>query len=350
MNNSSRTLRIALPLGLLAAVLWCLPFAMQGLPMLARLSQNSAQSPTQMPPSGSTLLLNDSTPCRLQPGDSANLVTTIQAGTRLPIVAQYQWWYLVQVNISASKYNRCWINPGATTVEGSVASIPVVTDPDEVALFPAVDTPEVPMPGQGTPSKPMTGEGTPGIPIGGQPTPGALSADQGTPPAPGAPGATTADVAVPGVATTVIAPPPGVATIEVIPGIVVPPTVVPVLTPRILYPVIPTNIIYPIAPTAEIYYPPVLALPTTKFIIHSTDTQPPPIMVWPTEPLIILQPTRIIIRPTEPPVIIEPTEPPVIIRPTDIIIIRPTEPPIIIQPTEPLIIDLPPIIIIKPTP
>ncbi len=344
MNNSSRTLRIALPLGLLAALLWGLPFVLQGLPMLDSLSQNSTRSPTQMPPSGSTLVLNDSTPCRVQPADSANLVTTLQAGTTLPIVAQFQAWYLVQVNVSASKYNRCGIYPGATTVEGAVAAIPVVTNPEEVALFPAVDATAVPIPGQPTPRKPVTGQGTPGIPISGQPTPNALSAGPGTP------GVTDAEVAAPGAATT-----------EVIPGIVVPPTLVPILTPiYTVYPLLaippglPGTIICPPMSDACYYYPPLDAQPSDVIVIQPTE---PLLIVHPTD-LILVHPTHtplapIIVQPTDlilihpthtplPPVIIQPTQPPVIVLPTDIIIIRPTEPPVIVWPTA--------IIIIRPTP
>ncbi len=265
MKSPSHTLRIALPLAVLAAVLWSLPFMIQRLPALGRLLQNVTQSPTQMSPSGSTLLLNEVTTCRAKPDDSAAAIAMVPAGMQLPIVAQYQWWYLVQVQLSGSQYNRCWVNPTASTVQGPVAAIPVVTDPEEVALLPAADTPGIPITGQETPKAPKVGQ-----------------------PQPGAPNATSALVGAPAGATTVIVP----SSVIVMPTlIIVPPMITATSTPIV----------------------PILVYPTHIFVIKPSDTPEPPfIRVFPTH----------IIKPSD-----TPEPPPILVYPTHIFVIKPTPTP-----------------------
>ncbi len=153
------TWTIAVPLGVLMAALWTLPFVAEVLHRLSEPGQALASFPTQMPPSESAVLLEAESSCRMLPQDSAATVTTIGAGTQLPIVAQYQRWYLVQVELSVSQYNRCWINPSASTVTGAAASIPRIGNPTIVPLYPGPQMVGVPDTG-GQADMPATSEPT----------------------------------------------------------------------------------------------------------------------------------------------------------------------------------------------
>ncbi len=341
MNSSSHAMppRMALAILVLAAMGCSLPAVIQS---ITQQLFGPTPAPTQMPPTSSTLLLNDITTCRVQPQDSAAPIVTIQAGANLPIIAQYQWWYLVQVQLSASQYNRCWINPTASTVQGPVASIPVVTDPREVPLLP-------PAAGNNPADNPAADDRT-SVPITG---------GNATPAPPGIAQPSGADVTPPtaDVVSGILVPPTVIPTtdVDVIPGLYVAPTAILGSTPGIpIYglPVLPTGIIVPPCVTACGIYPtktplpPIIFQPTFSFIIYPTKTPLPPVMINPTLPLI--NPTKIlIVKPTntpQPPVMINPTLP--MINPTMIIIIKPTNtpapPPVIVWPTM--------IIVVKPTP
>ncbi len=149
MNSSSRRKSwiIALPLAVLAALIWIVPLVIEPRALFRGPAPRATLSPTEMPPSSSALMLSDTGFCRAQPEDSAELITTVQAGAQLPVVAQYQWWYLVQVQLTTSQYNRCWINPGASTVTGEVADIPQIANPTVVPLIPAPQMSGVPKKG-----------------------------------------------------------------------------------------------------------------------------------------------------------------------------------------------------------
>ncbi len=132
MHSSSYTFtpRIALAILVLAAT-GCSP-------RVASQSETPrASNPTPMPLSGSAVLLEADSICRAQPEDSAASITTVQAGTKLPIVAQHERWFLVELELFAGFYARCWLQPGASSVTGMVADIPAVANPKDVSLLPA---------------------------------------------------------------------------------------------------------------------------------------------------------------------------------------------------------------------
>ncbi len=309
MNRLSRKVSwiTALPVAMLLVVLWSLPFVVQMLPRFRRLSQNPSPSPTEMRPSGSTLLLNESAACRVQPQDSAATIARVPAGTKLAIIAQYHWWYLVQVQLSSSQYVRCWINPGASTVEGPVASIPVVSDPQDVPLF-ATDTPGVPI-------------------TAGDATIISAAAMPATP------------VVTPATATTTVIVGVLVSPLTAAPGTTVPPVMIVPVDPTIYVIVPPTEPIMLTLPSGWILptktpFPEIQPskTPTTVILIHPSlpplqQTNTPVPTIPPTMPILI-HPTLPPLQATSTPVpVIEPTQPPTI-APTAPIFIHPTFPPL----------------------
>jgi hypothetical protein len=70
------------------------------------------------------LRLNKNFYCRTGPDSSFPDVTGFFAGTELPIIGQYNGWYLVEVDVQ-SKFKACWIGGGE--VLGDAQSIPTVT-------------------------------------------------------------------------------------------------------------------------------------------------------------------------------------------------------------------------------
>jgi hypothetical protein len=74
-----------------------------------------------------TLTLRRNAYCRVGPGSEYTDVTAFLAGESFPILG---WnpggWWLVKVNVSGSKHDRCWIGSAVADIKGNSSSVPVI--------------------------------------------------------------------------------------------------------------------------------------------------------------------------------------------------------------------------------
>jgi SH3 domain-containing protein len=92
---------------------------------------------TKLPPGSSALTVTDNTNCRSGPGTNYPVVTTIPAGTSVPIVAQYsggQYWIVEPPDGKG----QCWVLGELGKVTGDTSALPLATAVvDKNATIPA---------------------------------------------------------------------------------------------------------------------------------------------------------------------------------------------------------------------